>query len=105
MTLLRQSRPNGNPQALLFFYRGFFRVFFQNSCILFKTAEHNLNLDEQPNLESREGQGQLGEQAVERKRGDEDGEMNNDEKSDDEEMAIQGNGDSEMRKGETFLAE
>ena len=42
---------------------------------------------------------------MERKRGDEDGEMNNDEKSDDEEMAIQGNGDSEMRKGETFLAE
>ena len=88
-----------------FLTRFFFRVFFQNSCILFKTAEHNLNLDEQPKLESREVQDQLGERAVERKRSDEDGETNNDEKSDDEEMAIQGNGDSEMRKGKTFLAE
>ena len=53
-----------------------------------------MNLDEQPHLESRKGEGQVGEQALERKKRDEDEEMN-DGKSDDEEIALQqGSGDS-----------
>ena len=67
-----------------------------SSCLFYsyfamKTDEQNFNLDEQPDLQARQALAEhdKGEDRLERDKRDADEQVNNDEKPDDEEIALQ----------------
>jgi hypothetical protein len=58
--------------------------------IFLKTDEQNFNLDEQQDLEAKERQALVqGKETLQRDKRDADEQVNNDQKSDDEEIALQ----------------
>ena len=63
-------------------------------CFLFKTDEQNFNLDEQQGIEAKERQALVqqhkGSEILQRNKRDAEEQVNNDQKSDDEEIALQG---------------